>query len=245
MSVMDDVNVPYDYEVTINKNQDIQIPKYLKETYWWAYVHPKAIRFFERQWLVNLILFGNYKKLRDHAQAAIGDIKNGHVLQMACVYGDFSAKLRTLLPANTHVDIVDVVADQLKNARRKLGHESNISLWCQDTTSLSFANQSYECVVLFFLLHEQPLSVRKKTLQEAFRVTKPGGKVVIVDYHRPETYHPVRLLIYPILKYLEPFALDLWRNEILDWFPDDSQHEPIQKQTFFGGLYQQLVIHKK
>ncbi|MBI4087903.1 methyltransferase, partial [Candidatus Kaiserbacteria bacterium] len=41
------------------------IPEYLTSRYWWAYVHPNAVWFFERQWLVNLILFGNYMKLRD------------------------------------------------------------------------------------------------------------------------------------------------------------------------------------
>ena len=41
------------------------IPGYLHETYWWAYVHPNAVRLFERQWLVNLILWGNFAKLRD------------------------------------------------------------------------------------------------------------------------------------------------------------------------------------
>ena len=40
-------------------------PHYLHKHYWWAYVHPRAVWFFERQWLINLILYGNYAKLRD------------------------------------------------------------------------------------------------------------------------------------------------------------------------------------
>ena len=36
------------------------VPAYLEETYWWAYVHPNAVSLFERQWLVNLILWGNF-----------------------------------------------------------------------------------------------------------------------------------------------------------------------------------------
>jgi len=32
------------------------IPDYLEKVYWWAYLRPGAVRFFERQWLVNLIL---------------------------------------------------------------------------------------------------------------------------------------------------------------------------------------------
>src|SRR4051812_39825350 len=38
----------------------VGVPAYLQETYWWAYVHPNAVRLFERQWLVNLILWGNF-----------------------------------------------------------------------------------------------------------------------------------------------------------------------------------------
>jgi hypothetical protein len=43
------------------------IPYYLSAHYWWAYVHPRAVQVFERQWLVNLILWGNYPRLRDAA----------------------------------------------------------------------------------------------------------------------------------------------------------------------------------
>ena len=32
------------------------IPDYLEKVYWWAYLHPKAVHVFERDWLVNLIL---------------------------------------------------------------------------------------------------------------------------------------------------------------------------------------------
>ncbi len=69
------------------------IPQYLHDTYWWAYVHPRAVRFFERQWLVNLILWGNFAKLRDAALAALGDKLPGRTLQVACVYGDFTPRV--------------------------------------------------------------------------------------------------------------------------------------------------------
>ena len=52
------------------------IPRYLEQVYWWAYVHPNAVQLFEREWLVNLILFGNYGRLRDAALAELG--ADGH-----------------------------------------------------------------------------------------------------------------------------------------------------------------------
>src|SRR5215472_10866386 len=69
------------------------IPPYLVDTYWWAYVHPRAVRFFERQWLVNLILWGNYRRLRDAALDELGEALPGDTLQVACVYGDLTDRL--------------------------------------------------------------------------------------------------------------------------------------------------------
>jgi hypothetical protein len=61
-----------------------RIPDYLNEVYWWTYVHPRAVRFFERQWLVNLILWGKYVTMRDATLAEMGDSLPGRTLQVAC-----------------------------------------------------------------------------------------------------------------------------------------------------------------
>jgi ubiquinone/menaquinone biosynthesis C-methylase UbiE len=97
-------------------------------------------------------------------------------------------------------------------------------------------------VLLFFLLHEQPESVRCATLAEIMRVVKPGGKIVIVDYHRPVWWHPLRLLMTGVFRKLEPYAMDLWDNPISAFMPADAVPASIEKQTYYGGLYQKLVL---
>lgn len=56
-------------------------------------MHPKAVYIFKRQWLVNLILWVDFARLRDAAQQEMGEVIEGKVLQVACVYGDFTAHL--------------------------------------------------------------------------------------------------------------------------------------------------------
>ena len=61
--------------------------------------------------------------------------------------------------------------------------------------------------------------MRRATLSEAMRVAKPGGKIVIVDYHRPVRWHPLRLLMTGVFRKLEPYAMDLWDNELAAFMP--------------------------
>ncbi len=220
-----------------------QIPDYLQETYWWAYLHPKALKFFEREWMVNLILWGNMNKL---TQAVIGDMKvepNSRILQVACVYGDFSNKLARHLDQNgSRLEVMDVAPIQLENAREKLAANDNIGLHHQDSTSMTFPEASFDETVVFFLLHEQPEDARRKTIAEAIRITRPGGKVIFVDYHGPKKSNPMRYVMKPILTWLEPFAMDMWREELPAFFPEEVRPAQVESEFYFGGLYQKVVV---
>lgn len=220
----------------------LPVPKYLEQVYWWAYVHPKAVRVFEREWLVNLILFGNYGRLRDAALAELGATVAGQTLQVACVYGNLTPRLARRLAPEASLDVVDILPVQLKNLAAKLPVDDRIVLLQGDSAALACPDASYDQVLLFFLLHEQPEAVRRATLAEAMRVVRPGGRIVIVDYHRPAPWHPLRLLMTGVFRRLEPYAMDLWDHEVADFLPADARPASVTKQTYYGGLYQKLVL---
>jgi ubiquinone/menaquinone biosynthesis C-methylase UbiE len=218
------------------------VPHYLSAHYWWAYVHPRAVQVFERQWLVNLILWGNYPRLSQSALDALGDELPGTTLQVACVYGDLTERLCARAAAGRgRVDIIDVLPIQLENLRSKLPPGAPARLLPMNSADLMMPAGCYDRALVFFLLHEQPRHVRARTLAEIARVVKPGGTIVVIDYARPRWWNPLRYLWGPVLALLEPFALDLWRSEPTAWLPP-AWRGHLRKRSFFGGLYQQLVI---
>ncbi len=218
------------------------IPGYLEQVYRWAYVTPRAVDTFEREWLVNAILFGNYARLRDAALDALGGGLGGTTLQVACVYGNLTSRLLGRLPADARLEVVDILPIQLANLRGKLPPDARVALRHADASSLPHADASVDRALLFFLLHEQPEAVRRATLAEALRVVRPGGRIVIVDYHRPRPAHPMRGLMRLVFRRLEPYAIDLWRHPIDAFLPEGAATARIERATYFGDLYQKVVI---
>ena len=227
---------------SIPEKKSPAIPAYLQATYWWAYIHPRGVRVFERQWLVSLILWGNYKRLCDNVLKGYEQQLSGRTLQLACAYGNLTPRLADQVGEDGVLDVIDILPIQLDNLARKLSRTCSVKLHCMDSTGLLFPDKHFDRALIFFLLHEQPLEVRKKTLAEAIRVIRPGGTLTIVDYAGPSFLNPLRYIMAPILFVLEPYARDLWREEITAWLPPQTNITLVDKKRFFGGLYQMITL---
>ena len=67
------------------------IPDYLQRTYRWAYLDARNAKYLDHEVVVKMILWRQHRRLE---QAAFAEIESGqHVLQSACVYGNFSKAL--------------------------------------------------------------------------------------------------------------------------------------------------------
>jgi ubiquinone/menaquinone biosynthesis C-methylase UbiE len=233
------------FEAQTPRGAGFEPPRYLTELYWWAYAHPRAVRVFERDWLIDAILWGHYDLLRRQAIEAMGPDFSGRTLQVACVYGDFTAELLQRVElAGGSLDVIDALPVQIDNLKRKLGPKPRARVRLMDSGDLDYADATFERAAMFMLLHEQPRDWRRRTLAEAARTLIPGGRLVITDYARPDWRHPLRYLFPPVLWTLEPFALDLWREPLENFYAGLPLRLAEPRRTFFGGLYQLVVLEK-
>ena len=255
---------------TRDHNIHVELPQYLRRNYWWAYINPTMISILDRKWLVNVVLWGNFTKLRDAAVQELLDTTpqvthnnntgcsstcgakiHGNILQISSVYADLTETIVENLAEDATLDVIDVIPAQLINLQHKLErsnvvsnheHIHKVSLTCCDASNLSTHfpnNNTFDKVLIFFLLHETPSDVRQKVLAEACRVVKHDGKIVIIDYHKPNTalWRCIMQLMYDIY---EPFAMDLWNHPLSHWLPYGIATHG--KETYFGGLHQKLVL---
>jgi hypothetical protein len=61
--------------------------------------------------------------------------------------------------------------------------------------------------------------------------------------HGRDGGNPLRYLWQPVLAVLEPFALDLWRDDIGVWMPPPNDTR-VKSRRLFGSLYQVVTATK-
>ena len=104
------------------------------------------------------------------------------VLDDCCGTAAFTAMLDR--PGRQAVGI-DLSRDMLEQSPRR---KRNLLLVEGDATRLPFGDGSFDAVFLVFCLHENPHDVQRAMLEEADRVARPGGGVVVCDYHPPDNW---------------------------------------------------------
>ena len=223
----------------------VETPGYLHKIYWWAYEHPLAVRFWDHGFLINFILLGNYDRLVNAVLDVFPDGLSGTTLQISCAYGKLTPRLEEALDEEARLDVIDVLNVQLENVRKKLKQpDERVRLIQCDATRLNCPDASYDQVLMFFLPHELPEDKRRQALSEAVRVVKPGGKVILVEFHRPKWWHPLRLWQRLVFLLFEPFATDMWRHGLSYYLPEHHGCSIAEHATYFGDLYQKLVLVK-
>ncbi len=246
-AIANNVNVGPRRPSQYRDKSNLEIPNYLRDTYNWAYLNPRNVALLDHELIVSVILWGQHRRLQ---RAAFSELAPGlSVLQPAAVYGDFSPALARHLGPRGHLDVTDIAPVQVANCRKKLEAFPHATVQHADARSLhsnadaTIAPDLYDAVCCYFLLHELPIDCKHEVVDALLANIVPGGRVVFVDYHKPHWAHPLKPVTSVIFDSLEPFAKDLWHNDVASYASEPSRFS-WRTDLYFGGLFQKVVAER-
>lgn len=115
-------------------------------------------------------------------------IANQRILDLGCGTGTLTRMVKQAQP-DAEVIGLDADPDILTIARKK-AKRNNVSLTFQQGMSfeLPYPDHSFDHVFSSLFFHHLNLEMKHKTLQEVFRVLRPGGEIHVIDFEQQEGF---------------------------------------------------------
>lgn len=218
------------------------IPFYLARHYWWAYLWPWGVWFFDHQTIINAVLLGQYRRLMRATLSLAAEVpQQGRMLQLTCVYGALTPALLRMRAGGLH--LTDVAPIQLQRVRKKVAVENpRLYLTRMNVEQLGYQDNTFDAIVLFFLLHEMPHDARMRTMRECMRILKAGGRLILCEYAQQPYTHPLYRFrpFRALITRLEPFLESFWAMDLLENFRREAKGKDVHvvhEWTFLAGFY--------
>jgi len=218
------------------------VPDYMIDVYDWCYVSPARARLLDRNLVVKVLLFGNDRRLK---RAYLDEIQPGmRVWQVAHVYGDLVRQAADAVGPQGVFQLTDITPVQVEHGARKLAGRPWATMLCRDAAVYSGDGATFDLICSFLLMHELPDDKKRQVLDHLLAMLPEAGTLLLVDYHCPAWWQPVRWVLKAVNSYLEPFAGALWLHE-LSHFASHPELFDWDKRTLFGGVYQVVKVTRK
>lgn len=156
------------------------IPSDLKEERVASVFHSVAKRY---DLMNDLMSFGLHRLWKRFAISRCAIRPDDYILDLAGGTGDLTSAFSKLIGANGKIVLADINSSMLTEGRTRLidkGVFRGIT-WIQaNAQTLPFANQSFDKVAIAFGLRN--VTDKDKALEEMYRILKPGGRLVILEF---------------------------------------------------------------
>ena len=113
--------------------------------------------------------------------------KGNSVLDIAGGTGDLAARFADIVGPEGAVVLADINESMLKVGRDKLldsGHLGNLEFVQADAQYLPFPDDSFDCITIAFGLRN--VTDKDKALRSMLRVLKPGGRLLVLEFSKPQ-----------------------------------------------------------
>lgn len=223
------------------EKKTIIVPDYQREFYSWVYTNQKLCKFLDKPFVCNLLSFGNRNKMISSCVAEIEP--KDTVLQMGLTFGSQIEAVAEKIGIYGEYDIADVSPTQIKRCRDKYEYKYPFMHFISQDASEVF-EKKYDVVLCYMLLHEVPPVSRKNIINNALASVSPKGKVIFIDYNKPSKWQILAPIVKLVNRLYQPFAENMWMREIRADVKDHAGYN-WRKKTFFGSMYQKLIVSKK
>lgn len=134
----------------------------------------------------DLMSFGIHRIWKRFAIQCSGVRRGQKVMDLAGGTGDLTFNFSRLVGEEGEVVLLDINDSMLKVGREKLrnrGILGNVSYVQANAEALPFPDDIFECIIISFGLRN--VTEKKQVLKSTYRVLKPGGRLLILEFSRP------------------------------------------------------------
>lgn len=179
----------------------------------------ESARLYDHQ--VEILFGGGADAMRRMALVPLGETlarrggsRGARLLDMASGTGRFLTFVKDNHP-RLHVTALDLSPDYLQEARESLKPWRGVNFVQAQAEATGLPDAAFDAITCVYLFHELPRKVRREVAAEAFRLLKPGGRLILVDsIQLGDNPEYDGLLDYFPVAFHEPYYADYVRSDL-------------------------------
>lgn len=136
---------------------------------------------------VNFLLLGQQRRFRE-SMLTLAHIQPGEkVLDVGCGTGTLAIMAKQRSHASVQIHGQDAAPEMIERARQK-ARRSGVDVDFKPglAEAISFPDNTFDLVMNSLMVHHLPGDLKSKAFAEMYRVLKPGGRLLIIDFEPPK-----------------------------------------------------------
>ena len=175
----------------------------------------------------DIMSLGTHRLWKKKFVELINPLTNDKIIDVGSGSGDIVIEL---LKKNTniHIDLVDLNNQMIKIGKKRIKNK-NVNFHINNAEHLKFKNNSFDKYLISFCLRN--VTNLEKSLNEAFRILKPGGKYFCLEFSKPKSffiskiYNKYKSSFIPLIGKIISNNKEAYNylNESIDFFPNQDE----------------------